>query len=70
MFPKRRCPFLGHGFGITSDYVEKGPYEEIFFLMQKGNWSFSEAYSLPIKLRQWFVDRTLAYIKESKGSEQ
>tara|TARA_Y100000592_G_C5306784_1_gene238147 strand:+ start:76 stop:303 length:228 start_codon:yes stop_codon:yes gene_type:complete len=62
---KRRCPFLGPGFGVTAEYVEKGPYEEIFFLMQEGNWTFSEAYSLPVGLRHWFVERTLKYVKET-----
>ncbi|HAI40278.1 MAG TPA: hypothetical protein DCM40_20370 [Maribacter sp.] len=70
MKPKERCPFHGLGFGITSDYVKEGPYEEIFFLMQKGNWSFSEAYSLPIGLRRWFVERTLTHVKESQSSKK
>tara|TARA_R110000824_G_scaffold340726_3_gene527205 strand:- start:89 stop:316 length:228 start_codon:yes stop_codon:yes gene_type:complete len=34
-------------------------YEEIFLLKYHGNWGFREAYSLPIKLREWFVGRLL-----------
>ncbi len=32
-------------------------YEQFFFLKYKGGWSFTEAYSLPIGLRKWFVHR-------------
>jgi len=37
-------------------------YEEIFFLVKEGNFSFTEAYSLPIKLRGWFFDRTYKHL--------
>ena len=32
-------------------------YEQFFILKQYGNWSFIEAYNLPIGLRHWFLDR-------------
>jgi len=32
-------------------------YEHFFFLKYRGGWSFTEAYSLPIGLRKWFVER-------------
>ena len=56
---KERCPSHWAGFGLTPEYIEKITYEHIFILKQHGNWSFSEAYSLPIKLREWFVTRLI-----------
>jgi len=32
-------------------------YETIHLLMYYGRWSFSEAYSLPVQLRNWFTKR-------------
>ena len=58
-FPLGRCPFLGHFFALTFDYVEKVTYEEIFTLVKRGNISFTEAYNFPIKLREWFVRRLI-----------
>ena len=54
---RRRCPSLWAGFGLSDEYSEKVVYESIFFLMNRGNFSFSEAYSLPVALREWFVNR-------------
>ena len=28
-----------------------------------GGWSFSEAYNLPIKLREWFIERLLKQLE-------
>tara|TARA_B100000212_G_C27034331_1_gene388712 strand:+ start:442 stop:549 length:108 start_codon:yes stop_codon:yes gene_type:complete len=30
--------------------------------MKEGNFSFTEAYNLPIGLRKWFVDRLIDYL--------
>ena len=43
-------------FGLNNDYIES-VYEEIFALKYHGNWDFSEAYSLPIQIRRWFLRR-------------
>ena len=43
-------------FGLTDEYSEH-LYEQIFFLKYYGGWSFTEVYNLPIKLREWFVNR-------------
>ena len=43
-------------FGLPDDYIES-IYEEFFFLSYYGNWSFAEAYSLPVAIRRWFVKR-------------
>lgn len=59
---ERRRPFRGPSFGITHKYVEKVTYEEIFYLMKECNFTFSEAYSLPVGLRKWFTRRTAKYL--------
>ena len=38
-------------------------YEQFFFLKYSGGWSFSEAYSLPIGLRNWFVERLVKQLE-------
>jgi len=30
--------------------------------MKENNFSFTEAYNLPIKLRGWFIDRLIRYL--------
>jgi hypothetical protein len=37
--------------------MEKVVYEQLFLLKYDGGWSFIESYSLPIKLREWFLAR-------------
>tara|TARA_A100001391_G_scaffold51675_1_gene31706 strand:- start:1866 stop:2009 length:144 start_codon:yes stop_codon:yes gene_type:complete len=32
-------------------------YEQFFLLKYYGGWSFQEAYSLPVGLRVWFLNR-------------
>ena len=32
-------------------------YEHFFYLKYYGNWSFVEAYNLPVGLRGWFVQK-------------
>ena len=39
-------------------------YEQFFFLKYYGGWSFTEAYSLPIGLRKWFVERLTKQLEE------
>jgi len=41
----------------------QGVYETFFFLKYSGGWSFSEAYNLPIGLRNWFVERLAKQIE-------
>ena len=43
-------------FGLGDEYI-KYVYEQIFHLKQYGGWSFAEAYSLPIQLREWWLER-------------
>jgi hypothetical protein len=41
-------------------------YEQFFFLKYSGGWSFSEAYNLPIGLREWFVKRLVKQLKDEQ----
>ena len=47
-------------------------YEHFFFLKHYGGWSFTEAYNLPIGLREWFVERLVRHLEDEakamKGS--
>jgi len=52
-------------FGLSSEYMEN-VYEQFFFLKYHGGWSFTEAYSLPVGLRKWFVDRLVKQFEEEK----
>ena len=52
-------------FGLSSEYMES-VYEQFFFLKYHGGWSFTEAYSLPVGLRKWFVDRLVKQFEEEK----
>ena len=35
-------------------------YEEIFQLTYYGQWSFREAFNLPVLIRKWFINRIAA----------
>ncbi len=50
-------------FGLDNAYIES-VYEELFLLKQNGNWSFFEAYNLPIMIRRWFLRRLVRYFEE------
>jgi len=41
-------------------------YEQFFYLKYYGGWSFTEAYNLPIKLREWFVNKLTEQLKMEK----
>jgi hypothetical protein len=43
-------------FGLSDEYIES-VYEQFFVLKYHGGWSFTEAYSLPVGLRMWFLER-------------
>ena len=50
---------------LNNDYIECF-YEEIFSLKYHGNWSFIEAYNLPVQLRGWFVRRLTKQFQDEK----
>jgi len=41
-------------------------YEQFFVLKHFGGWSFTEAYSLPIGLRMWFLERLQKQFEKEK----
>ena len=50
-------------FGLSDEY-QKQVYEQFFILKYHGGWSFIEAYSLPVGLRMWFVERLAKQIQD------
>jgi len=51
-----RFRLLRSFFGLNDEYIEQ-VYEQFFLLKYYGGWSFTEAYSLPVGLRKWFLER-------------
>ena len=45
-------------------------YEQFFVLKYHGGWSFTEAYNLPIKLREWFLARLIRQKKEEQEAAE
>ena len=41
-------------------------YEQFFLLKYHGGWSFTEAYNLPVGLRDWFVKRLIKQLEAEK----
>ena len=41
-------------------------YEMFFTLKHYGGWSLAEMYSLPIGLRQWWLERTIEEYEKEK----
>jgi len=39
-------------------------HEQIFYLVQHGNWNYFDVYDLPITIRRWFVERLSKYFEE------
>ncbi len=51
--------FFGQNFNfikLSTEFVN-GSYEQIFMMTYYMNWNFFDAYSLPVKLRNWFFDK-------------
>ena len=44
----------------------KSVYEQFFLLKYYGGWSFIEAYSLPVGLRNWFTKRLIKQFEKEK----
>ena len=51
-----RFRLIRNFFGLNNKYIEN-VYEQFFLLKYHGNWSFIEAYNLPVGLRRWFIER-------------
>jgi len=41
-------------------------YEQFFILKHHGGWSFTEAYSLPVGLRFWWIKRLQKHFADEK----
>lgn len=51
--------FFGHNynfFNLTTENVNQS-YQNIFLMTYYMGWNFFDAYSLPIKLRNWFFEK-------------
>ena len=49
-------------FGLNDNYIEY-VYDQFFVLKYYGGWSFFEAYSLPVGLRNWFLQKLKSHIE-------
>ena len=58
-----RCRLQRTFFGLNHEY-QRNVYEQFFLLKYHGGWSFTEAYNLPIGLRNWFLSRLQEQIEE------
>lgn len=58
-----RFHLIWNFFGLSDEYIES-VYEAFFALKYYGGWSFTEAYNLPIPIRDWFVKRLVKQKKE------
>lgn len=50
-------------FGLNDKYIES-VYEEMFLMKYHGGWSFIETYSLPVKIRRWFLGRLVKELEK------
>lgn len=53
-------------FGLSDEYI-KNVNEQFFYLKYHGNWSFLEAYNLPIGLRNFYMNMLIKQ-KEMEAS--
>ena len=49
-------------FGLDDEYIES-VYEQFFYMKYYCGWSFTEAYNLPVKVRNWFVNKLTDQLK-------
>ena len=64
---KWRCPLRWTSFGLDDKYIES-VYEQFFYLKYHGNWSFLEAYNLPVQIRLWFLKKLTDQLKFESDS--
>ena len=51
-------------FGLTSEYTNQ-LYEQMFLVVMQTNFTFTELYGFTVSLRNWIINRTVKYFKES-----
>ena len=44
--------------------------EQFFFLKYYGGWGYIEAYNLPVKLREWYVNRLEKQLKQENEATE
>lgn len=64
-----RCRSPRSFFGLSPEYIEQ-VYEQFFLLKYYGGWSFTEAYSLPVGLRKWFLERLSKEKEKEKNAAE
>ena len=60
---------MRNSFGLSDEYSEN-VYETFFFLKYYGGWSFTEAYNLPVGLRNWFIKRLQKQLKDESDAQK
>jgi len=45
-------------------------HEQMFYLIQHGNWNYFDVYDLPIKIRMWFVDRLSDHFEQQNKAQE
>ena len=67
--PRQMFHLLPRFFGLSDEYIGQ-VYEMFFFLKYHGGWSFTEAYNLPVKIRNWFAKRLLKQIEDERSQQE
>lgn len=52
-------------FGLPDDHMKK-VYDMLFIMTTSGNWSFTEAYNFPIRLRNYYYETFVEMKKKEK----
>ena len=65
---KARLTFLWefHFFGLTHENIDE-VYEQIYFLIRRLKFTYTDAYNLPIYKRMWFIKKYLEEKKEENN---
>lgn len=58
-----RSRLVRNFFGLSNNYI-LAVYDEFFLLKYHGNWSFIEAYNLPIQIRRYFLRKLQEQIEK------
>jgi len=45
-------------------------HEEMFYLIQNGNWNYFDVYDLPVKIRMWFVERLSKHFEDQNKAQE
>jgi len=62
-----RSRLVRNFFGLSNKYIQS-VYDEFFYLKYYGNWSFIEAYNLPITIRRYFLEKLNKQIEKENDA--